>query len=168
MPPWLLGLLPTIVDGVKSVFGIEDSATKAARIQAEGNLNLKQGDIDIAQAQVNSASVAAAPWQGAWRSILAFGLVGDFIVRYPLTTLTQFLYSISGHAYNRPIYASDELIIQLLCGLLGLGLMYFRSQDKRAMVTSAVQAVLQQHIKSNPPTEAPKGRYNKETDTYEN
>ena len=147
MPPWLLGLLPSIVETVKGAFGVEDAATKNARIQSETTQNIKQGDVDIAQAKVNEVVAANSPWQGLWRSLLAFSLVADIIVRYPLTTLTQFVYSILGMTYNRPVYSSDELIIQLIFGLLGLGLMYFRSQDKKAAIASAVTATVKELVK---------------------
>lgn len=168
MPPWLVTIIPSVIDWVKGLTGVEDPAVKAAKIQSDNALNLKQGDIDIAQAQVNIAVAQKDNWESKWRSILAFGLVGDFLLKNGVTDLTQYIYSLRGLVYDRPVYASDELTVTLLSGLLGLGLMYYRSQDKRALIGTAVQEAIRQHLKSNPLPEAPKGRYNKETDTYEN
>lgn len=85
-----------------------------ALLQAETNIALKQGDINVAEAQ--SGNIFASTWRPAlgWVCVLAFA--AKFVGGPGLFVLAQF----TGHHVELPPIDMTEML-PILIGMLGLG-----------------------------------------------
>ena len=153
MFPAIISLLTSILPSVfEKVLPGDTDAIKTARMnfelqKAEIDKSIvdKLGEVDVQQAAANTASAASGSFfASGWRNTLGWALVFEFVVRFPVTTFLQLINGIHPGIFIVPVYASGELAMQLLSGLLGLSLVYSRYKEKQGIIQNVAGAIVAQ------------------------
>lgn len=151
MFPAIISMLTSFLPSVfERILPGDSDAVKQARMNFElqkagidKSIVDKLGDVDIQQAAANTASAASGSFfASGWRNMLGWALVLEFIIRFPLTTLLQFINGFHAGIFIVPVYASGELAMQLLSGLLGLSLVYSRYKEKQNIINSVAGTIM--------------------------
>jgi len=128
------GILKAIFDGIDALttsdeekLSLKNAASQAAidgRLKEWAiNAGLMQGQIDLNKTEAGSGN----PWAAGWRPAIGWVCAAALFYQYLLSPIVMWAAELLGHPLPAPP-TLDDVLWQLLFGMLGLGLM--RSVEK--------------------------------------
>lgn len=135
----VLGVITTLLPAMSKVLDrvIPDPEQKAKaqlelmRLQQEGAFKEMDAElqVNLAQAKINEVEAASQnAFQAGWRPLAGYACVSGMIYEFLVRPLLPWLLTVCGMADVPPLPSLDQVLFELMFGMLGLGTL--RSADR--------------------------------------
>jgi hypothetical protein len=135
----VLGVITTLLPAMSKVLDrvIPDPEQKAKaqlellRLQQEGAFKEMDAElqVNLAQAKINEVEAASQnAFQAGWRPLAGYACVSGMIYEFLVRPLLPWLLTVCGVADVPPLPSLDQVLFELMFGMLGLGTL--RSADR--------------------------------------
>ncbi|MFB8828358.1 holin family protein [Azotobacter sp. CWF10] len=134
-------LLPTIASLLDRLIPDPERKAKAQlellRLQQEGAFRELDAQLRLSLAQAKIDEVEAASqsdFQAGWRPLAGYVCVAGLAYEFLVRPLLPWLLIVAGAADVPPLPSLDEVLFELVCGMLGLGTLRTADRWKRVSV----------------------------------
>lgn len=131
-------LIPALSSVLDRVIPDPEQKAKAQlellRLQQEGAFKELDAElqVNLAQAKINEVEAASQNgFQAGWRPLAGYACVSGMIYEFLLRPLLPWLLTISGMADVPPLPSLDQVLFELMFGMLGLGTLRTADRWKR-------------------------------------